>query len=59
MSTQPSVPIPKFAVAYANRGDVYSKKGEKERAIAEYQRALSIEPANDIALNGLKRLGAK
>ena len=46
-------------MAYANRGDVYSKKGDKDRAVAEYQRALAIEPANDIALNGLKRLGVR
>jgi tetratricopeptide (TPR) repeat protein len=50
---------PKFATAFANRGDVYSKKGDKERAIAEYRRALVIESSNQIALEGLKRLGAR
>jgi len=49
---------PKFATAFANRGDVYSKKNDKERAVAEYRRALAIEPSNEIALSGLKRLGA-
>ena len=48
---------PKFATAFANRGDVYSKKNDKERAISEYRRALAIEPSNQIALEGLKRLG--
>ena len=50
---------PKFATAYANRGDVYSKTGDKKRAIAEYRLALEIDPRNDVALNGLKRLGAR
>ena len=50
---------PEFAVAFANRGDVYSKKGDKERAIAEYRRALVLEPGNGIALNGLKQLGVR
>ena len=50
---------PKFAVAFANRGDVYAKKGEKEKAIAEYRQALAIEPDNDVALGGLKKLGAR
>jgi tetratricopeptide (TPR) repeat protein len=50
---------PKFALAYANRGDVYAKKGEKEQAIAEYKSALAIDPGNDVALNGLKKLGAR
>jgi len=50
---------PKFALAYANRGDVYAKKGDRARAITEYRQALAIEPDNDVALNGLKKLGAK
>ena len=50
---------PRFAGAYANRGDVYAKKGEKERAISEYRQALAIEPGNDVALSGLKKLGAR
>jgi tetratricopeptide (TPR) repeat protein len=50
---------PRFAVAYANRGDVYAKKGDRARAIAEYRQALEIEPDNDVALSGLKKLGAK
>jgi tetratricopeptide (TPR) repeat protein len=50
---------PEFAVAFANRGDVYAKKGDKTQAIAEYRRALELEPGNDIARNGLKQLGAR
>ena len=50
---------PKFAGAYANRGDVHAKKGDRTRAIAEYRQALAIEPDNDVALSGLKKLGVK
>jgi tetratricopeptide (TPR) repeat protein len=50
---------PKFAVALANRGDVYAKKGDKARAVAEYRAALAIDPDIDVALNGLKKLGAQ
>ena len=49
---------PKFAVAFANRGDVYAKKGERDRAVLEYRQALALEPGNDVALSGLKKLGA-
>jgi tetratricopeptide (TPR) repeat protein len=49
----------RFALAYANRGDVYSKMGEKDKAITEYKRALAIEPGNDVARSGLKRLGVQ
>ena len=50
---------PKFAVALANRGDVYAKKGEKDRAIADYRAALAIEPGNGVALSGLQKLGVR
>jgi Tfp pilus assembly protein PilF len=50
---------PRFAVALANRGDVYAKKGEKDRAIADYRAALAIEPGNSVALSGLQKLGAR
>jgi len=50
---------PKFALAYANRGDVYAKKGDRARAVTEYRQALAIEPGNDVALNGLKKLGVR
>ena len=50
---------PRFALAYANRGDVYFKKDDKQRATTEYRLALEIDPQNDVALSGLKRLGAR
>jgi tetratricopeptide (TPR) repeat protein len=50
---------PKFALAFANRGDVYAKKGERDRAILEYRQALTLEPGNDVAISGLKKLGAQ
>ena len=49
----------RFALAYANRGDVYFKKGDKQKAATEYRLALEIDPANDIAVNGMKRLGLR
>jgi Tfp pilus assembly protein PilF len=50
---------PRFAVALANRGDVYAKKGERDRAVADYRAALAIEPGNGVAVGGLKKLGAR
>ena len=49
----------RFALAYANRGDVYAKIGDKDKAVAEYKQALAIEPGNDVARSGLKRLGVQ
>lgn len=49
---------PKLAVAFANRGDVYAKKGDRAQAILEYRQALALQPDNDVARNGLQRLGA-
>ncbi len=49
----------RFALAYANRGDVYFKKGDKAKAVTEYRMALEIDPQNDVALNGMKRLGLR
>lgn len=49
----------RFALAYANRGDVYFKKGDRAKATTEYRLALEIDPANDVAINGMKRLGLR
>jgi tetratricopeptide (TPR) repeat protein len=49
----------RFALAYANRGDVYFKKGDKQKAATEYRLALEIDPQNDVAANGMKRLGLR
>ncbi len=47
----------KYARAYGNRGDIWRKKGNRENAIKDYRMALSIEPSNSLAINGLKALG--
>lgn len=49
----------RFALAYANRGDVHFKKGDRAKATTEYRLALEIDPQNDVALNGMKRLGLR
>jgi serine protease Do len=49
---------PKYARAYANRGDIWRKTGRRDDAIADYRRALSLDANNQLALNGLKTLGA-
>ena len=35
---------PKFALAYYNRGVVYAKKAEHDRAIADNTKAIEIDP---------------
>ena len=45
------------AVAYWNRGNAYKKKGDKEQAIADFRKALEINPSLQPAKNNLKRLG--
>ncbi len=48
---------PRYARAYANRGDIWRKKGQRENAIADYRYALSLDARNNLALAGLKTLG--
>ncbi len=38
--------------AYANRGNAYEKKGEYDRAIADYDQALRLDPKHANAYNG-------
>jgi tetratricopeptide (TPR) repeat protein len=45
------------ATAYNNRGDAYVGKGDKEKAIADYRKALSINPSYQDAKDGLKKFG--
>jgi lipoprotein NlpI len=39
------------AAAYFNRGNAYSAKGENERAIADYDEAIKLDPKNASAYN--------
>jgi tetratricopeptide (TPR) repeat protein len=47
---------PKFADYYRIRASTYEKMGERDRAIADYRRALSLNPSNQAAKNGLQHL---
>ncbi len=47
---------PKYAAAYAQRGMVYLATGDNNRARADFQSALAIEPGNEIATTGIGRL---
>src|SRR5262249_53876444 len=42
---------PKAAHAYLDRGDVYLFKGDHERALADYEEAVRLEPNNQAALS--------
>jgi protein O-mannosyl-transferase len=48
---------PNFEMTYAYRGGVYEKLGKNDRAAEEYRHALTIDPKNQMALDGLRRLG--
>jgi tetratricopeptide (TPR) repeat protein len=48
---------PRYVRAYVNRGDVYDKKGDKDRAISSYRRALDFDPVHKGALEALAKLG--
>ncbi len=52
---------PRFYATYVYRGDLYAQAGEWEAAAADYRRALSIDPENQAAQQGLalveQRLG--
>jgi tetratricopeptide (TPR) repeat protein len=47
---------PNFAMTYVYRGNVYEVSGEPTRAAQEYQHALTLEPANEAARQGLGRV---
>jgi tetratricopeptide (TPR) repeat protein len=44
-------------VAYGDRGLVYAKQGNAPFALADFRAALAIDPTDQVALDGLKRLG--
>jgi len=49
---------PAFAATYAYRGDLLAARNDSAAAVVEYRHALSLDPANEVALAGLARLGA-
>lgn len=51
---------PNNKFAWANRGALYgSIRRKRNEAIADFRRALQIDPSYDYAVRGLKKLGAK
>ena len=51
--------FPNIVVAKNNLGDLYRKKGEKEKAITCYKAAVKVRPGNPRAIEELKKLGVK
>jgi tetratricopeptide (TPR) repeat protein len=49
---------PRFPMIYAYRGDLDAARNDLAGAANEYRHALRLDPANDVAQEGLARLGA-
>lgn len=49
---------PKAFNVYDSMGEAYQKKGDKEKAIANYKKSVEINPANENGIQQLKALGA-
>jgi tetratricopeptide (TPR) repeat protein len=49
---------PNFSTAYSVRGYSYEQKKQFNLALADYRAAVKINPIDNVALQGLKRLGA-
>jgi len=43
-------------MAYVKRGEAYARVGDVERARVEFEKALNLDPGNEGAANGMKRL---
>jgi tetratricopeptide (TPR) repeat protein len=43
-----------LAVDYNNRGNAYKNKGQKDQAIQDFEKALSLDPNNQDAKDNLK-----
>lgn len=48
---------PNSAAAWSNRGVAYERLGDKAKAAASYSRAVALRPRDDVARNGLARVG--
>jgi tetratricopeptide (TPR) repeat protein len=48
---------PNDAQSYNNRGQAHLSKGHREQAIADFRKALELQPGLRDSLEGLKRLG--
>jgi tetratricopeptide (TPR) repeat protein len=49
----------KSAPAFSQRGLIYEKLGDKDKAIADFRRAIALEPNFKEAADGLIRLGQR
>ena len=49
---------PNYAEAYSNRDNLFEAKGRREDAIAEFRRALAINPNHERSRDALNSLGA-
>ncbi len=50
---------PDFAMTYVYRGNVFEVTGDPQRAAQQYQRALELEPTNELARAGMTRLQSR
>jgi lipoprotein NlpI len=50
---------PQYEPAFDTRGHIYEALGRKEDAIADFRKALAINPNIPESVEGLKRLGAQ
>jgi protein O-mannosyl-transferase len=48
---------PSILQIYLNRGGIYEIRGDSAAAVREYRHALTVDPANRTAREGLRRLG--
>jgi len=44
---------PQDGTAYLNRGNAHAKQGDYEKAIADYDRAIQIDPQDAMALDSV------
>jgi tetratricopeptide (TPR) repeat protein len=49
---------PNVAVPYRHRASIHEKKGAVDKALADYRQALGIDPRNQVAMEGVRRLEA-
>ena len=49
---------PADVASWNNRGQAKMRSGDKKGAIADFRKALELEPGIESAMNGLKKAGA-
>jgi tetratricopeptide (TPR) repeat protein len=50
---------PKYSFSYLGRGDAYLAKGDRTRALQDYERAARLDPENGAAKDRLNLLRAQ